>query len=498
MNARAATRDRGEVSALRIPPHSEEAEQAVLGGLLLSPAAWPDVADVLTEGDFYRRAHQLIWRAIAEEAEQNRPFDAVTLGNWFEDRDLASQVANGAYLTELATTTPSAANIRAYAEIVRAKAILRQLITVGTEIANEGFEATTDDADEIVASAAAKVAAMTQHTVRTGGLVPVRAGLDAAWRDLEARYAGEGDLGLPLPWANLRRKIPGIEDTDLVVLAARPSMGKTAAALAIAYHAAASRKAVAIFSLEMGKQQLVTRLLAMRALVDMQRMRERRGLTDEDWEALSEARRHLAELPLAIDDDASLSVDALRARAARMHRKVEGGLGLIVVDYLQLLSGGQKFDSRTEEVSYISRSLKKLAKDLRCPVLALSQLNRSLETRVDKRPVMADLRESGAIEQDADIVAFLFRDDYYTKDACGAPGISELIVAKNRQGATGTAYLKHQLECSAFHDYYGPKPDYRTVTAVGAAGMVGDGFDDEPAPTRRRRAGRSAAAGPDA
>ena len=295
----------------------------------------------------------------------------------------------------------------------------------------------------------------------------LRGGLQGAWEEMEARYHGDADLGLQMPWGSVVRKMPGLEDTDLMVLAARPAMGKTAAMLQIAeYAASVEQRNVAIFSLEMSRKQLSSRLLAMRSGVDLAKMRQKGGLSDEDWAALTDARFQLQQLNLAIDDDASLTVDGLRARASRMHAKVKGGLGLIAVDYLQLLSGGRRTDNRTEEVSYISRSLKKLAKDLRCPVVALSQLNRSLEARTDKRPVMADLRESGAIEQDADIIAFLFRDDYYTKDMAGAPGVAELIIGKQRQGPTGTAYLRHRLECSSFDSYSGQRPDYTPKHAV--------------------------------
>ncbi|PPU15828.1 replicative DNA helicase [Xanthomonas arboricola pv. corylina] len=483
-----------ERSFLRVPPHSVDSEQSVLGGLMLAPEALLDVKEILGEEDFYRRDHQLIYRAILELAQRERPFDVVTLGEWFESQGKQDQVRDGAYLIELASTVPSAANIRAYAQIVRNKSLLRQLITDSTEIVNEAFGASDHDAEELVSASAAKLASLTVKSSGAGGLVLMRGVQQGAWSELEDRFHGAGDMGLPPPWDSVRSKLPGLEDTDLMVLAARPSMGKTAKALQWASHAAALGRNVAVFSLEMSRNQLVSRLWSARSGVDQTRMRERGGLTNEDWAALSEARNYFHGLPLAIDDCGSLPVDSMRARAARMHAKVDGGLGLVVIDYLQLMTGQARHDNRTEEVSYISRSLKGLAKQLKCPVIALSQLNRSVESRTDKRPVMSDLRESGAIEQDADVIAFLYRDDYYRGDACAAPGISELIIAKNRQGATGTAYLRHRLEISTFESYHGPKPQY--VLGKGGSESADDGFDD-PTPRGNRRSRKDAAAGDD-
>jgi len=474
-------------------PHSVDAEQAVLGGLMLMPTAWPDVQDLLEADQFYRRDHQLIWMAIQAVKEKGREPDPVTMGEWFESQGKLDLVGDGAYLVELATTTPSAANIRAYAEIVRNKALLRQLVETSTEIADSAYAASDDEAEEVVAASATKLAGLTVKSSGSGGLIYVRSSAQKAWDEMEARFHGDGTLGLAPKWSSVRRKIPGLEPTDLIVLAARPSMGKTAHALNWAADAAEGGRNVAAFSLEMSAAQWSMRLMAAHAGVDLSRMREKGALTDDEWARLSNARNYLQTLPLAIDDCGSLSVDALSARAARMHAKVPGGLGLIVVDYLQLLSGKAKSENRTAEVSYISRQLKRLAKDLNCPVMALSQLNRGLEARTDKRPGMADLRESGAIEQDADVIMFLYRDDYYSKDACGAPGISELIVAKNRQGQTGTCYLRHELECSSFHDYTGPKPNYSLKGA--AANSDDDDFGD---PLPRRRSRKDRAAGDDA
>ena len=485
------------VAQLRVPPQAIEAEQAVLGGLMLAACgglesqaqAWANVSDLVTAADFYRRDHQLIFQAIHERQGAQQPCDPLVLGEWFESKGLADQVAGGAYLVELAGSTPSAANIAAHAKIIRDKSVRRQLIDVGSEIVNDGFSPDGRDSDDMIATAAAKVASLSQKSHTSGGLRPIHGAVDDAWNEIIARDSGDIPVGMPLPWANLREKIPGLEDTDLMVLAARPSMGKTAGALEIADDAASSGRNVAVFSLEMGAKQLTTRLISRRSGVDAQKLRTKGSMDSVDWENVNRARGEVRTLPIAIDDSAGLTIDALCARATRMHAKVKGGLGLIVIDYLQLIEGTGGEERRHDVVAYISRRLKKLAKDLRCPVVALSQLNRSLESRTDKRPMMSDLRESGAIEQDADVIVFIYRDDYYTKDACGAPGVSEFIIGKNRHGPTGVAYMRHQLEVGRFTDYHGPKPVYATRgTKVRA-----DDFDDDYVP----RSGRDRASGDD-
>ncbi|WP_329763956.1 replicative DNA helicase [Stenotrophomonas geniculata] len=312
----------------------------------------------------------------------------------------------------------------------------------------------------MVSASATKLASLTVKSSGNGGLVMVRSGVQKAWDEMEARLHGEGTQGLVPKWSSVRRKVPYLEPTDLMVLGARPSMGKTALALNWAEDAAAGGRNVAAFSLEMSASQWSLRLMAAHAGVDLNRMREKGALNNDEWARLSQARNYIQSLPLAIDDCGALSVDALAARASRMHAKVPGGLGLIVVDYLQLLTGKAKSENRNDEVSYISRRLKGLAKELHCPVMALSQ------------------------------------DDYYSKDACGAPGISELIVAKNRQGETGTCYLQYRLQCSAFDDYTGPGPNYNHKGVATAGG--GDDDFDVPSLGRRRRSRRDMAAGDDA
>ncbi|KQZ67779.1 MULTISPECIES: replicative DNA helicase [unclassified Lysobacter] len=453
------TRAEQRIDQLRVPPQSVEAEQAVLGGLMLAPDAYDRVADQLVEEDFYRRDHQLIYRAIRELAEKNRPFDAVTLGEWFDSMGLSEQVAGGAYLIELASTTPSAANIAAYAEIVRDKAVLRQLIEVGTGIVNDGFQPDGRDSGEILAKAEQEVFAIAEAGARgRTDFTPVNKALSEAFDVLQTRYANGGSVtGLPTGYTEFDEMTAGLQNTDLLILAARPAMGKTTLALNMAEYAAfRSKKAVAIFSMEMSASQLALRLISSVGRVNAQRLRSGQ-LEDEDWSRVTSAIRQLREAKIFIDDTPGLSPDVLRAKSRRLKR--EHDLGLIVIDYLQLMSVPGNSENRATEISEISRSLKHLAKELNLPVIALSQLNRSLETRADKRPVMADLRESGAIEQDADVIVFIYRDDYYNKETSPDKGLAEVIIGKQRSGPTGSLKLKFFGEYTRFdnlsHDSVG-------------------------------------------
>lgn len=453
------TRAEQRIDQLRVPPQSIEAEQAVLGGLMLAPDAYDRVADQLVEDDFYRRDHQLIYRAIRELAEKNRPFDAVTLGEWFDSMGLSEQVAGGAYLIELASTTPSAANIAAYAEIVRDKAVLRQLIEVGTGIVNDGFQPDGRDSGEILAKAEQEVFAIAEAGARgRTDFTPVNKALSEAFDVLQTRYANGGSVtGLPTGYTEFDEMTAGLQNTDLLILAARPAMGKTTLALNMAEYAAfRSKKAVAIFSMEMSASQLALRLISSVGRVNAQRLRSGQ-LEDEDWSRVTSAIRQLREAKIFIDDTPGLSPDVLRAKSRRLKR--EHDLGLIVIDYLQLMSVPGNSENRATEISEISRSLKHLAKELNLPVIALSQLNRSLETRADKRPVMADLRESGAIEQDADVIVFIYRDDYYNKETSPDKGLAEVIIGKQRSGPTGSLKLKFFGEYTRFdnlsHDSVG-------------------------------------------
>jgi len=444
------TRSEQRIDQLRVPPQSIEAEQAVLGGLMLAPDAYDRIADQVTDNDFYRRDHQLIYRAIRELAEKNKPFDAVTLGEWFESMGLSEQVAGGAYLIELASTTPSAANIVAYAEIVRDKAVLRQLIEVGTGIVNDGFQPDGRDSSEILSAAEQQVFAIAEAGARgRTDFTPVNKALSEAFDVLQTRYANGGTVtGLPTGYTEFDEMTAGLQPTDLIILAARPAMGKTTLALNMAEHAAIrTKKAVAVFSMEMSASQLALRLISSNGRVNAQRLRSGQ-LEDEDWSRVTSAIRMLRDAKIFIDDTPGLSPDVLRAKARRLKR--EHDLGLIVIDYLQLMAVPGNSENRATEISEISRGLKALAKELNVPVIALSQLNRSLESRADKRPVMADLRESGAIEQDADVIVFIYRDDYYNKENSPDKGLAEVIIGKQRNGPTGSCKLKFFGEYTRF------------------------------------------------
>ncbi len=452
-------RSDSRVEQLRIPPQSIDAEQAVIGGLMLAPDAFDRIADRLNEEDFYRRDHQLIYRAIRELAEKSRPYDAVTLGEWFESQGLAEHIAGGAYLIELASTTPSAANITAYAEIVRDKAILRQLIDAGTSIVNNGFQTEGRDSDEILSNAEQQIFAIAENRAQgRTDFVGISKAMGEAFDLLQQRYQSGGSVtGLPSGYIEFDEMTAGLQPTDLIILAARPAMGKTTLALNIAETAAiAAGKPVAVFSMEMSASQLALRLISSIGRVNATRLRTGQ-LEDEDWSRVSSAIRQLKQTKLFIDDTPALSPEAVRAKARRLKR--EHGLGLIVIDYLQLMAVPGNKENRATEISEISRSLKALAKELNVPVLALSQLNRSLETRTDKRPVMADLRESGAIEQDADMIVFIYRDEYYNKDASPDKGLAEIIIGKQRNGPTGSFKLKFFGEYTRFdnlaNDGYG-------------------------------------------
>ncbi|GGA76210.1 replicative DNA helicase [Arenimonas soli] len=438
-----------KIDALRLPPQSVEAEQAVLGGLMLAPDSLDRVGDFLTEHDFYRRDHRLIYRAIRELSEKNKPFDAVTLGEWFESNSLSEQIGGTGYLIELASTTPSAANIRAYAEIVREKAVLRQLIEAGTEIVNDGFQPEGRDSQEVLSAAEMRVFKIAEQGRRgRADFVSLRDAMKDAFQVLQERYENQGNVtGLPTGFADLDELTAGLQPSDLIILAARPAMGKTTLALNIAEFAALkTKKAVAVYSMEMSSSQLAFRLISSIGRINATRLRTGQ-LEDEDWSRVNMAIKMLSEVKVFIDDTPALSPDVLRSKARRIKR--EHDLGLIVVDYLQLMQVPGTGENRTNEISEISRSLKALAKELNVPVVALSQLNRGLESRTDKRPVMADLRESGAIEQDADIIMFIYRDEYYHKDS-GDKGLAEVIIAKQRSGPTGTIKLKFFGEYTRF------------------------------------------------
>jgi replicative DNA helicase len=456
---RPETRSEARVDSLRVPPHSIDAEQAVLGGLMLAERAWDQIADRLREEDFYRHDHRLIFRAIGQLAEQSKPCDAVTLGEWFANQGLSEQVGGTSYVIELASTTPSAANITAYADIVREKSILRQLIEVGTKIANDGFQPDGRPSREVLESAEQAVFHIAEAGSRgRQGFVAMRSAVKDAFELLRERFENKGAItGLPTGFIDFDEMTAGLQPSDLIILAARPSMGKTALAVNMAEYAALkTKKPVAIFSMEMSASQLAFRLISSLGRVHQQRLRTGQ-LEDEDWSRVSSAIALLAEAKIFIDDTPALSPVELRSRARRLAR--EHGLGLIVIDYLQLMQVPGNKENRATEISEISRGMKALAKELNVPVIALSQLNRSLEQRQDKRPVMADLRESGAIEQDADVIVFIYRDEYYHKDSQDK-GLAEIIIGKQRNGPTGSVKL-------AFHGHYTRFDNYSAESFVG-------------------------------
>jgi replicative DNA helicase len=440
------------IEALRVPPHSIEAEQAVLGGLMLSTESWDKVADKLTEHDFYRRDHRVIYRAIGELSEKGMPYDAVTLGEWFQSQNLADLVGGASYVIELANSTPSAANITAYADIVREKSVLRQLIDAGTEIAGDAFQPEGRSSQEILEVAEQKVFHIAEAGARgRKGFVTMRAAVKDAFQILHQRYENKGAVtGLATGFHDLDEKTAGLQPSDLIIVAARPSMGKTALAVNFAEYAAIhGKKAVAIFSMEMSASQLAFRLISSLGSINQQHLRTG-DLAEEEWPRVTNAITFLSDAKIFIDDTPALSPSELRARARRLKR--EHDLGLIVIDYLQLMQVPGNKENRATEISEISRSLKALAKELDIPVVALSQLNRSLEQRTDKRPVMADLRESGAIEQDADLIIFIYRDEYYNPESSDK-GTAEIIIGKQRNGPTGTVRLTFLGHYTKFANY---------------------------------------------
>jgi len=432
-----------EVAKLRIPPHSIESESSVLGGLLLDNGAWDRVGDLLKDVDFYRHEHRLIFTAIAQLVNASKPADVITVFEQLQTIGKAEEVGGLAYLNALAQYVPSASNIRRYAEIVRERGILRKLISASDEIATTAFNPQGMPVAKILDQAEQKIFKIGEEGSR---MKQGFQSMDTLVVDLLDRVQEMADndndvTGVPTGFIDLDRMTSGLQAGDMVVLAARPSMGKTAFAVNIAEHVALNEGLpVAIFSMEMGAAQLAVRIVGSIGRIDQGHLRTGK-LSDEEWPRLTEAIERLRTISLHIDETPGLTPSELRANARRLARQC-GKMGLIVVDYLQLMSGSNSSgsDNRATELGEISRGLKMLAKELQCPVIALSQLNRSVEQRTDKRPMMSDLRESGAIEQDADIIMFIYRDDYYNKDSKD-PGIAEVIIGKQRNGPTGTVRL---------------------------------------------------------
>lgn len=451
------TPDDPQIDSLKVPPHSVEAEQSVLGGLLLDNSAWDRIADFLSQGDFYRYDHRIIYEHIGRLIASTRPADVVTVYEALSTAGKADDVGGLAYLNALAQNTPSAANIRRYAEIVRDRAVLRRLVSVADEISAEAFNPQGKEVSQLLDEAESKVFSIAEEGVRgTQGFLEIGPLLTQVVERIDTLYHADNPndvTGTPTGFVDLDRMTSGMHGGELIIIAGRPSMGKTALAMNIGeYVAVEYGLPVAVFSMEMPGSQLVMRMLGSLGRLDQHRIRTGR-LTDEDWPKLTHAVQKMSEAQIFIDETAALNPMELRARARRLARQC-GKLGLIVVDYLQLMNSTSQGENRATEISEISRSLKSLAKELDVPVVALSQLNRSLEQRPNKRPVMSDLRESGAIEQDADVILFIYRDEVYNPDS-PEKGSAEIIVGKQRNGPIGPVRLTFHGQYTKFDNFAG-------------------------------------------
>ncbi len=433
-----------DAAQLRIPPNSIEAESSVLGGLLLDNGAWDRVGDLLTDGDFYRYEHRLIYGVVGGLINASKPADVITVYEQVQNLGKAEEAGGLAYLNSLAQCVPSARNIRRYAEIVRERSILRKLISASDEIASNAFNTQGKPVAKILDEAEQKIFNIGEEGSR---MKQGFQGMESLVVDLLDRVQEMADnpndvTGVATGFHDLDRMTSGLQAGDMIVLAARPSMGKSSLAINIAEHVALNKGLpVAVFSMEMSASQLAVRIVGSIGRIDQTHLRTGH-LTDDEWPRLTEAIEKLRNISLHIDETPGLTVSELRANARRLARQCGGRLGLIVVDYLQLMSVSSSMseENRATAVGEISRGLKMLAKELQCPVIALSQLSRGVESRNDKRPMMSDLRESGAIEQDADVIMFIYRDDYYNKDS-KEPGVAEIIISKQRNGPTGTVKL---------------------------------------------------------
>ena len=444
-----------QIEALKVPPHSIEAEQSVLGGLLLDNGAADRIADFLSGDHFYSDAHRLLYNAIMQLIGDNKPADVVTVAEALGSINKLDYVGGMSYLAALVENVPTAANIRRYAEIVHERAILRRLAAAGGEIAESAFHPLGRSVREILDQAETKVFEIAEHGARgQQGFQDIRPLLTQVVERIEFLYNRDNPsdvTGIATGFTDLDRMTSGLQEGDLIVIAGRPSMGKTSLALNIAEHIALVLKMpVAIFSMEMGATQLAMRLMGSVGRLDQQKIRTGR-LTNDDWERLSGALGKLNDAPIHIDETPAMNALEVRARSRRLARQYGGKLGAIVVDYLQLMQAVSDGENRATEISEISRSMKALAKELKVPVLALSQLNRSLEQRPNKRPVMSDLRESGAIEQDADVILFIYRDEVYNQDT-QEKGVAEIIIGKQRNGPIGMVRLAFLGENTRFEN----------------------------------------------
>jgi replicative DNA helicase len=450
-----------QVDAIKAPPHSVEAEQSVIGGLLLDNERWDTVAERVIASDFFSRPHRLIFEGVKAILEDNKPLDLITLSEFLERREQLEEVGGFAYLADLAKNTPSAANINAYADIVSERALVRNLIGVANEIADAGYDPQGRSSEDLLDLAESKVFAIAEaKTTENEGPQNVDNILERTLERIETLYKSpqDGVTGVDTGFTDLNKKTAGLQGSDLVIVAARPSMGKTTFAMNLCENAAMQQeKPVLIFSLEMPAEQIMMRMLASLSRVDQTKIRTGQ-LDDEDWARISSTMGLLMQKKnMYIDDSSGLTPTEVRSRARRIARE-HGGLSMIMVDYLQLMRVPALSDNRTLEIAEISRSLKALAKELNVPVVALSQLNRSLEQRADKRPVNSDLRESGSIEQDADLIMFIYRDEVYNPDS-SLKGIAEIILGKQRNGPIGSVRLVFHGQHSRFDNYAGPAFD---------------------------------------
>ncbi|TKB45324.1 replicative DNA helicase [Thalassotalea mangrovi] len=452
-----ADRDK-QVEQLKVAPHSMEAEQSVLGGLLLDNEAWDNVAERVVAQDFYSRSHRIIFNTIGDLIEKGNPVDLITLSEALENQQQIDDVGGFVYLAEMMKNTPSASNIYAYAAIVRERAVTRELIAVANEIADAGYDPQGRESSELLDFAESKVFQIAeQRANKSEGPENIHSVLEKTVDKIEKLYGQphDGVTGVSTGFQDLDKMTAGLQPSDLIIVAARPSMGKTTFAMNLAENAAMMQdKPALIFSLEMPSEQIMMRMLASLGRIDQTKIRTGQ-LGDEDWARLSSTMGLLIEKgKMFVDDASGLTPTEVRSRARRIHRD-HGGLSLIMVDYLQLMRVPAFSDNRTLEIAEISRSLKALAKELQVPVIALSQLNRSLEQRADKRPVNSDLRESGSIEQDADLIMFIYRDEVYHDDSPDK-GTAEIIIGKQRNGPIGRVRLTFQGQFSRFDNYAGP------------------------------------------
>ena len=458
--------DEDQISALKVPPHSIEAEQSILGGLLIDNKAIDRIAGQVSASDFYRNDHRIIFTHISKLIDNNDPADIVTVAESLEQNAELTKVGGVAYLGLVAENTPTASNISGYAKIVRERSIMRNLVEVGSGIVESAFSPQGKDAQQLLDESESKIFQIADAgTSEKLGFIDIKELLPKAAQRIDDLYQLDdpnGVTGVPSGYSDLDQKTAGLQPGDLIIIAGRPSMGKTSLALNIAEHVGMEvGLPVAIFSMEMGAAQLTMRLLGSVGKLDQHKMRIGQ-LEDEDWPKLTNALGVLNEAPIFIDEGSALNSYEVRARARRLHRQ-QGKLGLIVIDYIQLMSSAneQSNENRATEVSEISRSLKALAKELNVPVVALSQLNRSVESRPDKRPMMSDLRESGAIEQDADVIMFIYRDEVYNPETA-EKGVAEILLSKQRNGPTGTVKLTFLGQYTRFENYANPGYDSNT------------------------------------